>query len=96
MNGGYWGAVGVRGAVRDKIKRQESLEKEKAASKKKIKTQIADKNIKSPSIKVENIMTRITNNSKPKHQSSISNTSMVRKLLIELPFYLVKKSFFMI
>ena len=29
LNGGYWDAVGVRGAVRDKIKRQESIEKEK-------------------------------------------------------------------
>ena len=29
LNGGYWDVVGVRGAVRDKIKRQESIEKEK-------------------------------------------------------------------
>merc|ERR1712001_196337 len=37
LDGGYWGAVGVRGAVREKIKKQESLEKEDTKSKKKIK-----------------------------------------------------------
>ena len=75
MNGGYWGAVGVRGAVREKIKRQESLEKEDADLKKKVKTEFGNRRIKSPSIKVENILTRISNNSKPRHPSGLEEES---------------------
>ena len=75
MNGGYWGAVGVRGAVREKIKRQESLEKEDADLKKKVKTEFGNRRIKSPSIKVENILTRISDNSKPRHPSGSEEDS---------------------
>ena len=56
LDGGYWGAVGVRGALREKIKKQESQEND---LKKKIKKN-ASPIIKSPSIRVENILSRVT------------------------------------
>ena len=88
--------MGVRGAVREKIKRQESLEKEKAEFKKKVKTVLGEKNIKSPSIKVENIWTRITSgsskttgpspSSKSKHPSGEKHESqsIVQSVLLDL------------
>ena len=45
--------MGVRGAVREKIKKQESLEKEDTKSKKKIKKE-------NSAVTVENILTRMT------------------------------------
>ena len=84
MNGGYWGAVGVRGAVRDKIKRQESREKEDAAFKKKVKTEFANRSVKSPNIKVENILSKIS--PKPKLQiiDKSDNEEMVKSLLHQM------------
>merc|ERR1711874_916723 len=59
LNGGYWGAVGVRGAVREKIKKQGILEKEDTKVKKKIKKWDSAV-IKTHSITVENTLSRIT------------------------------------
>ena len=53
LNGGYWGAVGIRGTVREKIKKQESQQQEKVKKdvKKKVKKESSDSSsIKSPSI----------------------------------------------
>ncbi len=38
LDGGYWGAMGVRGAVRDKIKMQEHIDKEKTEFRKKVRS----------------------------------------------------------
>ena len=78
--------MGVRGAVREKIKKQEHIDKEKTEFRKKIKRDFGDQNIKSPSIKVENIWTRISNNSKPKHPSGEKQEShsVVHSLLSEI------------
>merc|ERR1719445_2395709 len=86
LDGGYWGAMGVRGAVREKIKKQEHIDKEKTEFRKKIKRDFGDQNIKSPSIQVENIWTRISNNSKPKHPSGEKQEShsVVHSLLSEI------------
>ena len=86
LDGGYWGAMGVRGAVRDKIKQQEHIDKEKTEFRKKVKRDFGDQNIKSPSITVENILTKISNNSKPKHPSGgkQESHSVVQSLLSEI------------
>ena len=78
--------MGVRGAVREKIKKQEHSDKEKTEFRKKIKRDFGDQNIKSPSITVENIWTKISNNSKPKHPSGEKQEShsVVQSLLSEI------------
>ena len=78
--------MGVRGAVRDKLKRQEHIDKENTEFRKKVKKVFGDQNIKSPSINVENILTKISKNSKPKHLSGEKQEShaVVQSLLSEI------------
>merc|ERR1712241_310110 len=71
LNGGYWGAVGVRGAVREKIKKQEILEKEDTKVKKKIK-KWESAVLKTHSITVENTLSRITPKSTTDKESSLA------------------------
>ena len=68
LDGGYWGAVGVRGALREKIKKQESQEKD---LKKKIKKNTSPI-IKSPSIRVENILSRVTIKAVLENENSVN------------------------
>merc|ERR1712157_260776 len=37
LNGGYWDAIGVRGVVREKLEKQESIEKEEKTSQRSVK-----------------------------------------------------------
>ena len=43
LNGGYWDAIGVRGAVRDTIQKQESQEKENAVAEREVKQKGSEK-----------------------------------------------------
>ena len=89
LNGGYWGAVGIRGTVREKIKKQESQQQEKVKKdvKKKVKKESSDSSsIKSPSIKVENILSRITIKSALEKETSVNiATSILDEILLRLP-----------
>ena len=85
LNGGYWGAVGVRGAVREKIKKQESLEKEDTKIKKKIKRENSAV-IRSPSITVENILTKFSMKSTNDNENSMAVIeSILDDILLMIP-----------
>ena len=79
--------------MREKIKRQESIDKENAEFKKRVKTKFGGSGgaIKSPSIKVENILTKITSDSAKtsssdgKQETRDTVESILEELLINLP-----------
>ena len=75
LDGGYWGAVGVRGAVREKIKKQESLEKEDTKGKKKIKKE-------NSAVTEENILSGITTD---KEDSLAVIESILDDILLMIP-----------